>query len=189
VRSWATGLPVRHYEAFRLPVKRCTVLQCERRHGLGGPAARRHRAVLTHAVSGEILLDGRGVWEKHSHAVLRLSRAGLDPKMIRRRREGMNNPISRRKLLARVMQMTVGGALVSSAYAADTECVDLKKMSSSEVSSRNSLHWTAKSTMAGKSCDKCNFFSATTGGCGMCVILGGATYATGYCDSWTAKDS
>src|SRR6185437_939630 len=101
----------------------------------------------------------------------------------------MNNPISRRKLLTRIVQISVGGALVSSAYAADTECVDLKKMDSSEVSSRNSLHWTAMSTMPEKTCDKCNFFSATSGGCGMCMILGGPTYATGYCDSWTAKDS
>jgi hypothetical protein len=45
------------------------------------------------------------------------------------------------------------------------------------------------STQPDKSCAMCNFFSATSGGCGSCMILGGPTYATGYCDSWTAKDS
>ncbi len=101
----------------------------------------------------------------------------------------MSNPISRRRLLTRMVQISIGGALVTSAYAADSECVDLKKMDASEVSSRNSLHWTAKSTQADKTCAKCNFFTATTGDCGSCMILGGPTYAAGYCDSWTAKDS
>jgi hypothetical protein len=101
----------------------------------------------------------------------------------------MTDSISRRRLLTQILQLSIGGALVTSAHAADTECVDLKAMSSSEVSARNSLHWTAMSKQAGKSCAMCNFFSATAGGCGSCVILGGATYATGYCDSWTAKDS
>jgi hypothetical protein len=40
-----------------------------------------------------------------------------------------------------------------------------------------------------KTCAACNFFTATSGGCGSCMILGGPTYATGYCDSWTAKES
>lgn len=101
----------------------------------------------------------------------------------------MANPISRRRLLIRVVQVCVGGALAGGAHAADTECVDLKAMSADEVSSRNSLHWAAMSTQPDKSCAKCNFFSATSGGCGSCMILGGPTYATGYCDSWTAKDS
>lgn len=101
----------------------------------------------------------------------------------------MSNLISRRRLLTRMVQISIGGALVTSAHAAETECVDLKKMDSSEVTSRNSLHWTAMSAQAGKTCAMCNFFTATTGGCGSCMILGGPTYATGYCDSWTAKDS
>jgi radical SAM protein with 4Fe4S-binding SPASM domain len=88
-----------------------------------------------------------------------------------------------------MMQISIGGALVASAHAADTECVDLKKMDASEVSARNSLHWTAMSTQPDKTCAKCNFFSATSGGCGSCMILGGPTYAAGDCDSWTAKDS
>lgn len=101
----------------------------------------------------------------------------------------MSNSISRRGLLTRMMQISIGGALVTSAYAADTECVDLKKMSSGEATSRSSLHWTAMSTQPNKTCAMCNFFTATTGGCGSCTILGGPTYAAGYCDSWTAKDS
>ena len=101
----------------------------------------------------------------------------------------MNDPLSRRRLLVRMAQICVGSVVAASADAADTECVDLKAMGASEVASRNSLHWTAMSTQADKKCAMCNFFSATTGGCGSCVILGGPTYATGYCDSWTAKDS
>lgn len=107
----------------------------------------------------------------------------------------MSNRLSRRRLLARMAQICAGGVLAVSAGAAgaadstDTACVDLKAMSADEVASRNSLHWTAMSTQADKSCAKCNFFSATSGGCGACMILGGPTYATGYCDSWTAKDA
>lgn len=101
----------------------------------------------------------------------------------------MSNPLSRRRLLTRMMQISIGGAFVASAHAADSACVDPKTMSASEVTSRNSLHWSAMSTQPDKSCAMCNFFSATSGGCGSCMILGGPTYATGYCDSWTAKDS
>lgn len=110
----------------------------------------------------------------------------------------MSTPLSRRRLLARMAQICAGGVLAASAGAAgaagaadsaDTACVDLKAMSAGEVASRNSLHWTAMSTQADKKCAMCNFFSATSGACGACVILGGPTYATGYCDSWTAKDS
>ena len=105
----------------------------------------------------------------------------------------MNNSLTRRRLLARAMQLSIGAALVSgaadAAHAADAACVDLKKMSADEQNSRNSLHWTAKSTHADKTCAGCNFFTATTGGCGSCMILGGPTYASGYCDSWTAKQS
>lgn len=106
----------------------------------------------------------------------------------------MINSISRRKLLTRAVQISIGGALVAAAAveaasAADSACVDLTKMSSDEVSSRNSLHWTAMSSQPTKTCAACNFFTATSGGCGSCMILGGPTYATGYCDSWTAKES
>ncbi|HTW74512.1 MAG TPA: hypothetical protein VMD56_06275 [Steroidobacteraceae bacterium] len=101
----------------------------------------------------------------------------------------MSDPISRRRLLARMVQISIGGALAPAAGAAENACVDLRKMSSDEVSARNSLHWTVKSTHSDKSCSICNFFTATSGGCGMCMILGGPTYATGYCDSWTAKQS
>jgi len=101
----------------------------------------------------------------------------------------MNDSISRRRLLTGIVQISIGGALVANAHAADSECVDLKKMSADEVTARNSLHWTAMSKQSDKTCAMCNFFTATTGGCGSCVILGGATYATGSCDSWTAKNS
>jgi hypothetical protein len=101
----------------------------------------------------------------------------------------MSSPISRRRLLTRMVQISIGGALVTSAHAADSACVDLKKLSSDETTSRNSLHWTVKSTQPDKTCEKCNFFTATSGGCGSCMILGGPTYAAGSCDSWTAKDS
>ncbi len=101
----------------------------------------------------------------------------------------MASSISRRKLLTAAAQISMGAALVSTAGAAENVCVDLKKMSADEVTSRNSLHWTAMSAHPDKSCSICNFFTATSGGCGMCLILGGPTYATGYCDSWTAKGS
>jgi hypothetical protein len=102
----------------------------------------------------------------------------------------MNDSISRRRLLTQIVQVSIGAAaFVSGASAAETQCVDLKKMSSDEVSARNSLHWTAKSSQPDKVCSGCNFFTATSGGCGSCMILGGPTYAGGYCDSWTAKTS
>ncbi len=99
----------------------------------------------------------------------------------------MNDPISRRRLLTQIAQISIGVVLVSSANAEDASCADLKKLSSDEVTARNSLHWTTKSTQPDKVCSGCNFFTATAGECGSCTILGGATYATGYCDSWTAK--
>lgn len=104
----------------------------------------------------------------------------------------MTNSISRRNLLARVVQISIGGALVSAAVeasAADSACIDPSTLSSDELNTRNSLHWTAKSTQANKACDGCAFFMATSGGCGTCMIFMGPTYAAGYCDSWTAKQS
>lgn len=101
----------------------------------------------------------------------------------------MNYPLSRRRLLTGLVQLSIAAAVAANADAADSACVDLKAMSAGEVSSRNSLHWAAMSAQPNKSCAMCNFFSASPGGCGSCIILGGPTYAAGYCDSWTAKDS
>lgn len=105
----------------------------------------------------------------------------------------MIKSISRRKLLTRVVQISIGGALASGAVeaagAADSACVDPKTLSSDALAGRNSLHWTAMSAHPDKSCSGCQFFAATSGGCGTCMILNGPTYATGYCDSWTAKQS
>jgi hypothetical protein len=114
--------------------------------------------------------------------------------MIPREEAGaMSRSISRRQLLTRVVHVSIGAALASaaaeSASAAGPACVDLKSMSSAEIAGRNSLHWTAQSTQPDKTCSLCQFFTASPGGCGMCMILSGPTYATGYCDSWTAKQS
>lgn len=106
----------------------------------------------------------------------------------------MTISISRRKLLTRVVQISIGGAIASAAAveaagAADSACVDLTTLDPDQQNTRNSLHWTAMSTQPTKSCSGCAFFSATSGGCGTCMIFTGPTYATGYCDSWTMKQS
>jgi len=105
----------------------------------------------------------------------------------------MINSISRRKLLTRAVQLSIGGALASAvveaAGAADSACVDLKAMDPGELSTRNAVHWTAMSSDQTKTCSGCAFFTATSGGCGSCMIFNAPTYATGYCDSWAAKQA
>jgi hypothetical protein len=50
------------------------------------------------------------------------------------------------------------------------------------------LQYTEKSTMEGKSCSNCNFYSGTGGASGPCAIFPGKEVAAdGYCSSWISK--
>jgi hypothetical protein len=101
----------------------------------------------------------------------------------------MVSSISRRKLLLRTVQISVGGALASAvaATAGAAECVDLKAMDAGEQSTRMELHWAAMSPNPQQPCSKCGFFMATSADCGQCMIFNGPTTPTGHCDSWAAK--
>ena len=102
----------------------------------------------------------------------------------------MVSSISRRKLLLRTVQISVGGTLASAVVGkvGAAECVNLDAMDAGEQSTRMGLHWTAMTPDPQQPCSKCGFFTATTGGCGNCAIFNGPTAVSGHCDSWSAKN-
>src|SRR5689334_5314356 len=102
----------------------------------------------------------------------------------------MAKSISRRKLLWTAVQISVGGALASTAanQASAAQCVDLNAMDPGEQSTRMGLHWTANTPIPEQPCMKCGFFTPSTEGCGNCAIFNAPTAANGHCDSWSAKN-
>lgn len=98
---------------------------------------------------------------------------------------------SRRKLLERGLQISLGGvvmaAAVSKAQAAEKVCVDMEHLDSGQKSIRESLNYTNKAPDPKMSCGQCGFYEAKADGCGNCMIFTGPAAAAGHCDSWSAK--
>ena len=100
------------------------------------------------------------------------------------------NSISRRKLLERSVQVSVGGALVAAAgqaAAAEKLCADPKAMDGGQKSIRMSLNYVEQSPNAEQVCGGCGFFAPDAAGCGTCMIFTGPANPKGHCDSWAAK--
>lgn len=101
--------------------------------------------------------------------------------------------ISRRKLLGRGVQISVGGAMLAAAGTAtaaeEKVCADPKAMDGGQKSIRMSLNYVEVHTNQNESCGKCGFFTANAAdaGCGACMIFTGPANAKGRCDSWAPK--
>ncbi|MEE4277338.1 MAG: high-potential iron-sulfur protein [Halieaceae bacterium] len=108
----------------------------------------------------------------------------------------MNKHITRRTLIARSLQLPLGGAAILALSSCGEEggsveqvaCADPDSMSASEASMRSSLGYTPKSPDPAEQCSRCSYFTADAGGCGACSLLGGASVSeAGRCDSWSAR--
>lgn len=108
----------------------------------------------------------------------------------------MNKEVSRRTLIARGVQLSLGGALVPVLASCGQEsggekavvCADPETMSTAEASMRASLGYTSASPDPSESCADCTYFTAGDGGCGACTLLGGAPVnASGRCNSWSVR--
>lgn len=121
----------------------------------------------------------------------------------------MSHKISRRAVLARGMQIPLGGALLLSLGACGqregattaggtataggnggaTACADPAEMSEGERSIRASLTYTDASTVPDQQCKGCAFFhAAEDGSCGKCDMFnGGLVNASGRCISWSPR--
>jgi hypothetical protein len=101
--------------------------------------------------------------------------------------------ISRRKLLERGVQISVGGAILATAgtaMAAEQKvCADPKNMDGGQKSIRMSLNYVEVHTDQNQACGKCGFYTAdaANAGCGQCMIFTGPANAKGHCDSWAPK--
>lgn len=101
--------------------------------------------------------------------------------------------ISRRKLLERGVQISVGGAIVAAAGTAvaaeEKVCADPKAMDGGQKSIRASLNYVEVNKDPNQVCGKCGFFTADPAnvGCGTCMIFTGPANAKGHCDSWAPK--
>ncbi len=101
--------------------------------------------------------------------------------------------ISRRNLLGRGVQISVGGAVLAatgSAMAAEEKlCADPKAMDGGQKSIRMSLNYVEVHTNQNESCAKCGFYAAdaANAGCGQCMIFTGPANGKGHCDSWAPK--
>ena len=96
---------------------------------------------------------------------------------------------SRRKLLERGLQISLGGVVLAAtaAKAAEKVCVDMEHLDSGQKSIRESLNYTNKAPDPKMSCGLCGFYEAKADGCGECMIFTGPAAAAGHCDSWSAK--
>jgi len=106
------------------------------------------------------------------------------------------NKLTRRSLLKRGVQISLGGALTfglsscgsDEEKAAQTVCSDPDTMSASEASMRSSLGYTSTSTDPAQNCAGCAYFQGGAGDCGTCDLLGGGQVsAMGRCNSWGAS--
>ena len=105
--------------------------------------------------------------------------------------------ISRRNLLGRGVQISVGGAVLaasgaaaSSAMAAEAKlCADPKAMDGGQKSIRMSLNYVEVHPNEKEDCAKCGFYTAdaANAGCGQCMIFTGPANGKGHCDSWAPK--
>ncbi len=102
--------------------------------------------------------------------------------------------ISRRKLLARGIQLPLGGAFLAiataqAARAAEKLCADPAQLDSGQNSIRESLNYVEMSEDPAQKCGMCGFYKPTADGCGTCEIFtGGPANANGRCDAWSAKE-
>ena len=105
----------------------------------------------------------------------------------------MTNKITRRAVLRRGIQISVGGVSLLALNGCggskneQFSCVDPDELSEGERSMRVSMEYTDVSANAAESCSECAFFSAAESACGECELLGGQVSETGHCDSWSAK--
>lgn len=104
--------------------------------------------------------------------------------------------LSRRKLLARGIQLPLGGVLIAAATAQGAKagaaaklCADPAQMDSGQKSIRESLNYFEMSKVPNESCGLCGFFKPTADGCGTCDIFTGPANATGHCDAFAKKEA
>lgn len=98
--------------------------------------------------------------------------------------------ISRRSLLGLAAAAPVAALAASAARAADAAaCYDPARLPLSQRNRRRSLGYVESSTVAGKNCGGCAFFTAgSQAGCGTCQLLGGGPVNTSaYCTSFAAR--
>jgi hypothetical protein len=104
----------------------------------------------------------------------------------------MTNKITRRAVIRRGIQISVGGASLLALNACGSSkdeqfaCVDPDDLSEGEKSMRVSMIYMDTSPVAGESCEGCAFFEAGDADCGACELLGGEVSSGGRCDSWSA---
>ncbi len=112
------------------------------------------------------------------------------------RTDTMNTKLTRRSVIKRGIQVSLGGALTfglsscgsEGEKAAQTVCSDPETMSASEASMRSSLGYTPTSSDPAQNCAGCAYFKGGAGDCGTCDLLGGAQVnAMGRCNSWGAS--
>lgn len=104
----------------------------------------------------------------------------------------MDNKLTRRAVLERGLQLSVGAGLAATLSACGDDpgpslvCADPGQMTSSEESVRRTLKYTEISPDPARVCASCEFFNAGAGGCGTCEMFGGkAVNPGGHCDSWS----
>lgn len=107
----------------------------------------------------------------------------------------MDENITRRKFIARGVQVTLGGSALGGLTACGEQadspqvCADPGAMTSSEASVRRTLNYVEVAPDPARVCAGCEFFSAggAGSGCGSCTIFGGApANPGGHCDSWSS---
>jgi hypothetical protein len=113
-----------------------------------------------------------------------------------------DKPMSRRSAVKLGLQVPLSAAAVGVLTACGEGeeqvalCADPNVLSFSENSIRQANNYTEASAEADKNCSNCAFFTPGEAGpdgeipyCGDCSIFEGLASKTGYCDSWSTKDT
>ncbi len=101
-------------------------------------------------------------------------------------RGGTRAGATRRIILMAALAAPAAGYAATAA--AQSVCVDLDGLSSSQKALRASLGFRIASEDPKRHCGGCAFFTAAEGACGRCALLSnGPVPADGRCNSWAAR--
>lgn len=113
-----------------------------------------------------------------------------------------NQQTTRRKFIAQVSSLAVGGNLILNGCGQNTNqqteqqtpfdgapCDDTRAVSEAELIKRTSFGYVSESPLADNQCSNCNLYlpPKEEQPCGECILFKGPVQAEGYCTYWAVK--
>jgi len=101
-----------------------------------------------------------------------------------------DRPTERRVFLKAGLRFTLAAAVLPTAAARATLCVDPEELSGTDYSFRKYVEYTESSPDPNKACRLCaSFRPPAQGDCGTCQQVAGSINANGRCNGWEARSA